>query len=165
MKRQGFTILEILVVLAVLAILIGIAVPRIKGMQEQANITKAKSELKTIQLAVESYRMNHGSYPEKSGDNCTKLTETLLIKESPQIVPGIMYDPFGATVTSEYFYMISVDTNYYVIGSLGTSGKKVEDALDVFLLMGTGGCFVQEALDLIAAGMIVVTNGSGTLCE
>jgi len=76
-----------------------------------------------------------------------------------------MYDPFGATVTSEYFYMISVDTNYYVIGSLGTSGKKVEDALDVFLLMGTGGCFVQEALDLIAAGMIVVTNGSGTLCE
>ncbi|HPN89170.1 MAG TPA: prepilin-type N-terminal cleavage/methylation domain-containing protein, partial [Candidatus Omnitrophota bacterium] len=43
MKKQGFTILEILVVLAVLAILIAMAVPRIKGMQDQANISKVKS--------------------------------------------------------------------------------------------------------------------------
>lgn len=164
MKKQGFTILEILVVLAVLAILIGIAVPRIKGMQEQANITKAKSELKTIQLAIESYRMNHGSYPEYSEDNFFHLTETLLVNERPQIVPGRMVDPFGV---SEYLYAISDDKNYYAVLSLGTSGFVGEDILNcwkMFQQMKTGGCFIKEALDLVDQGVIYVTNGSGTLC-
>ena len=56
-RVKGFTILEILVVLAVLAILIAIAVPRIKGMQDQAGITRAKSELKTIQSGLTGIRL------------------------------------------------------------------------------------------------------------
>ncbi|NCA80793.1 MAG: prepilin-type N-terminal cleavage/methylation domain-containing protein, partial [Sphingobacteriia bacterium] len=151
-KKRGFTILEILVVLAVLAILIGIAVPRIKGMQEQANIAKVKSELKTIQLAVESYRINNGSYPDSDDDGIAfALTKIVLILEIPQIVPGVMYDPFGAAVDSEYFYVRSnadTNNNYYLIGSLGASTACDYNKLrDLIAKMGSGGCVIQEALD------------------
>jgi len=54
-RNKGFTILEILVVISVIAILIGIAIPRFKGMQDAANAIKAKSELRSIQAAIESY--------------------------------------------------------------------------------------------------------------
>jgi len=117
MKKSGFTILEILVVLAVLVILIGIAVPRIKGMQDQGKIAKVKSELKTIQTALETYRINKKplAYPATT----SRITEDVLVIAVPQVVPNIMYDPFGATTTTEYVYVLSANGEYYVIASNG----------------------------------------------
>ena len=118
MKKKGFTILEILVVLAVLAILIGIAVPRIKGMQEQANITKAKSELKTIQTAIESYYINKGSYPDTSDTIAAYILATSGI---PQILSEALLDPFNPN-GSEYSYFLHDNDKYYVVYSVGMDG-------------------------------------------
>jgi len=101
--------------------LIGIAMPRIKGMQEQANITKAQMELKTIQLAIESYYINkNNTYP----DTDTKITNTLLGETGiPQILSEILLDPFS-TAGEEYKYKKSDDGNYYVIYSVGLDGSE-----------------------------------------
>ena len=120
MKKQGFTILEILVVLAVLAILIAMAVPRIKGMQDQANISKVKSELKTLQTALESHYINKGTYMSPSGvGSITK--DLLLVTDIPQIIPGAMADPLAPAGT-DYSYMVSPDGTNYVIFSVGLDG-------------------------------------------
>ncbi|HNV23277.1 MAG TPA: type II secretion system protein GspG [Candidatus Omnitrophota bacterium] len=119
MKKKGFTILEILVVLAVLAILIGIAVPRIKGMQEQANITKAKAEVKNIQAAIESYYINKGSYPPNVPVGITAyiLTES----DIPQMLSGVLLDPFNPD-GKEYVYFLHDNGIYYVLCSVGMDG-------------------------------------------
>ncbi len=107
-RSKGFTILEILVVLAVLAILIAIAVPRIKGMQDQAGITRAKSELKTLQSAMESFKMNRGSYPDHSG---------WLRNATPKLVSGSNWtDPW-----KHHYHLLypGGDRQYYVIYSQG----------------------------------------------
>ena len=50
-NRRGFTLIELLVVISVISIIIGVVIPRFKGMQDEANKTKAKAELKTLQTA------------------------------------------------------------------------------------------------------------------
>lgn len=93
---KGFTILEILVVLAVLAILIGMAVPRIKGMQDLAGITRAQADIKTVQTAVEAYKMTTEAYPLPSngpgGDGMHVLVTT-----TPRLISmDNLQDPWGA---------------------------------------------------------------------
>lgn len=63
-KKKGFTLLELLVVLAILAILIAIAVPVYKGQKEKAAITAHNANVRVLETAVESYRQDKGVIPE-----------------------------------------------------------------------------------------------------
>ncbi|MDU2025843.1 MAG: prepilin-type N-terminal cleavage/methylation domain-containing protein [Finegoldia magna] len=63
-KKKGFTLLELLVVLAILAILIAIAIPVYKNQKEKAAITAHNANVRVLETAVESYKQDHGEYPE-----------------------------------------------------------------------------------------------------
>ncbi|MDU2499921.1 prepilin-type N-terminal cleavage/methylation domain-containing protein [Finegoldia sp. BIOML-A2] len=63
-KKKGFTLLELLVVLAILAILIAIAIPVYKNQKEKAAITAHNANVRVLETAVESYRQDHGEYPK-----------------------------------------------------------------------------------------------------
>ncbi len=64
-KKKGFTLLELLVVLAILAILIAIAVPVYKNQKEKAAITAHNANVRVLETAVESYRQDHnGDLPD-----------------------------------------------------------------------------------------------------
>lgn len=67
-KKKGFTLLELLVVLAILAILIAIAVPVYKNQKEKAAITAHNANVRVLETAVESYRQDKGKLPEKIDD-------------------------------------------------------------------------------------------------
>ncbi|MEI6438475.1 MAG: prepilin-type N-terminal cleavage/methylation domain-containing protein [Candidatus Omnitrophota bacterium] len=109
MKDKAFTILEILVVISVIAVLIGISVPRFKGLQDAAKITQVASELKTLQAAVESYKNNHnGTVP-------TNLT--LLTSATPKIISSTLTD--GLWGSGAYGYIPSSNGKFYVIYSRG----------------------------------------------
>lgn len=114
--RKGFTLIELLIVIMVIAILIGIALPRFGGMRDEGNTTKAAAELRTLQTAVESYyiHQNPHAYPVSGGS-----WETLLTTVTPQIISSVLYDPFGASSTTQYRYARSANGLYYVIWSLG----------------------------------------------
>jgi len=75
-NKKAFTILELVIVLSVLVILIGIAIPRMKGMQQAGQITQIKAELQTLQAAVESYYSNSSpsAYPGTPGSASTTLS-------------------------------------------------------------------------------------------
>ncbi|KAA1257753.1 Type II secretion system protein G precursor [Rubripirellula obstinata] len=61
--RPGFTLVEILVVIAIIGILMGIAIPAINGARETANITAIKMELSSMERGLENYRETYGDYP------------------------------------------------------------------------------------------------------
>ncbi|MDD4879593.1 MAG: type II secretion system protein [Candidatus Omnitrophica bacterium] len=112
--RKGFTLVELLIVIMVIAILIGIALPRFGGMRDEGNTTKAAAELRTCQAAVESWYMhrNPHTYPPAG-----TTWETQLTTATPQILGSVLYDPFGASATTQYRY--ALNGAYYVIWSLG----------------------------------------------
>jgi len=114
--RKGFTLIELLIVIAVISILIGIALPRFKGMQDEGNIAAAKGELRTLQVAVESYYLhNTNTYP-------SSITGTNLTGQTPQIVAALPTDPFNPG--SNYGYDRGGTENlYYVIYSVGPAGN------------------------------------------
>ncbi|MDU2383660.1 MAG: prepilin-type N-terminal cleavage/methylation domain-containing protein [Finegoldia magna] len=64
-KKKGFTLLELLVVLAILAILIAIAIPVYKNQKEKAAITAHNANVRVLETAVESFKQdNSGNLPD-----------------------------------------------------------------------------------------------------
>ncbi|MDP3791431.1 MAG: type II secretion system protein [Candidatus Omnitrophota bacterium] len=108
-SRKGFTILELLIVIAVIAILVGIALPRFRGMQDEGNIAKAKGELRMLQTAVESYYIHNNS--------TLPATTAALTTAVPQIAPTVLpTDPFGGAA-----YGYNQGTTFFVLYSVGPS--------------------------------------------
>ncbi|MEI7999542.1 MAG: type II secretion system protein, partial [Candidatus Omnitrophota bacterium] len=106
MSRKSFTIIEILVIISVLSILIGLAIPRVKGMMDSANIAKIKGELQTLQAAIESYYTFKHTIPGTpisfmSVD--TALVATWLSTTSPLVISTPLVDPYGVA-SAEYVY-------------------------------------------------------------
>ena len=62
----GFTLIELMIVIVVLGILAGIAIPRITGIREDARVNSVKSELKNVQTALEMYAVDNNQYPSQS---------------------------------------------------------------------------------------------------
>lgn len=63
-RQNGFTLLEILVVVFILGILASLIVPNIMGRPDQARIIAAKNDVRTIVSALKLYRLDTGSYPD-----------------------------------------------------------------------------------------------------
>jgi prepilin-type N-terminal cleavage/methylation domain-containing protein len=143
---RGFTLVELLVVISVIAILLGIIIPRFKGMQQEANMSKAKAELKTLQTGVESWFMHQT--PQAYPPSTTKLCESYLNTANPLIVSNVLYDPF-ASVGNEYSYAVSSNGNYYILWSVGPDGVSYITGID-----NTG------ALTGSAGDNIYATNGN-----
>lgn len=63
-SRNAFTLIELLIVIAIILILIAIALPNFLEAQMRANVTKAASEIRTLSTALESYQIDwNGRYP------------------------------------------------------------------------------------------------------
>ena len=119
--KRGFTLIEMLIVIAVIAILAGISLPYMKGMQDEGNAAKAAGELRTLATAVESYYIhNSRTYPSQSTTVVTNW-QSALTSASPTIVKTALTDPFVAGGSTSYRYATSHATTseYYVIFSVG----------------------------------------------
>ncbi|MBU0672468.1 MAG: type II secretion system GspH family protein [Candidatus Margulisbacteria bacterium] len=143
MKRRGFTIIELLIVMAVIALLVGIAIPSFRAVQDQAKVARAQGDLRVMKLAMEDYYINNNSYPADDANQA----QTILLGVSNPVLESNIYDPFGATTTTLYEYKISANGSYYVVYSIGSGGS------GVVTINNTG-----EA-DTTAGSPIIVTNG------
>ena len=61
--RSAFTLLEMLVVLVVLGLLAGLIGPQLFGRVGEAKTTTARTQMELIGVALDSYRLDNGSYP------------------------------------------------------------------------------------------------------
>lgn len=62
-RRQGFTLIEVLIVLAILVMLVGMVVPRFLGAQKRGEVRAAKTQIGMMQSALEHYASDVKGYP------------------------------------------------------------------------------------------------------
>ena len=108
---QGFTLIEMMIVIVVIAILIGVLLPQFRGTQDEAAIQRARSELRTLATAVESYYIHNSNTLPSALSSLTSAT--------PRIVTVIQDDPFRSG-TNDYSYAVDSNGVYYVIYAYGT---------------------------------------------
>lgn len=64
--RSGFTLIEIMVVVVILGLLAALVVPRIGPQVAEAQRTTAQTQIRSLEDALEMYRMHNGFYPSTS---------------------------------------------------------------------------------------------------
>ena len=75
--ERAFTLVELIVVIAVLGILSGIAIPRLTGVQDKARYAAGEALLANLKTPLELYRVEKGNYPDITDDNYGELNTAL----------------------------------------------------------------------------------------
>ena len=63
MRRNGFTLIELMVVVIIIAALAGMVLPRILTRADEAKRNIAKGDIASITMALKLYRLDTGTYP------------------------------------------------------------------------------------------------------
>jgi len=70
-KSKGFTLIELAVVLAIIAVLAAVLTPMVTGYLDQARATRAQADVRTIADAVKLYRRDTGQWPVFTATNAS----------------------------------------------------------------------------------------------
>ena len=118
-SNRGFTLLEIIVVVAIIAILAAYIAPKVAGRVDDARISKAKSDIRVLESSLELYKLDNFTYPSSeqgldalvnkpSGDTAKNWREGGYIKK-------LNKDPWG----NEYRYQFPGSKGEFDVYSLG----------------------------------------------
>ena len=128
-KQDGFTLIEIMVVILILGLLATIVVQSLRGAADKAKRTKAQADLAEIKTALDRYYLDNGYYPSTDqglGALVSAPTNGRVPGnyESGGYIERLPQDPWGTA----YFYQS--DGNAYVLKSFGPDGVESADDID-----------------------------------
>ena len=122
-RHLAFTLVEMLLVLVILAVLAAIVIPKFSGRSQQAKETAAKSQISSMEMALDAFEVDTGFYP--SGNNGLNA---LLDPPSnapgwkgPYLKKGIPLDPWGNPYV--YNYPGRNNPSGYDLMSMGPDGR------------------------------------------
>lgn len=124
-KQTGFTLVELLLVLVILALIAGLVLPGIIGKAEGAKVKAASSQITRISMSVESFYLDTGSTPDSLSELVNKPA-TVSGWNGPYIRNSILKDPWGR----EYQFRIPGDHGDFDIYSYGADGQQGGDDND-----------------------------------
>lgn len=125
--KKGFTLIELLITLSIMGIMAAILYPNFSKIQVKAKINSAQSVAHAVQMAVESYYMDQGTYPSGSSTPVSELASTLKSAGALNKIPN---NPFtGKPYTSsdpsgQIYYTYDSDNNTYTLIGFGSGNKE-----------------------------------------
>lgn len=130
-RQQGFTLIEIMVVVIILGILAAIVAPNVIGRVGDAQIAAAKQDLRGVENALKFYRLDNFSYPttEQGLQSLVTRPNDPNIKNWKQggYLDRLPKDPWG----NPYQYLNpgnNGEIDIYTLGRDGRPGGEGEDA-------------------------------------
>ena len=111
LNQKGFTLVELMVVIAILGVLAAIALPKFTDSTTTANTAKAQADLRTIDSAIVMYQAQEGSTPSTAADTQALVDANLLVEKPAPPVGDVYCTAAGAgakiTIAKTDAYAIS----------------------------------------------------------
>lgn len=124
--RPGFTLFEMIIVVAILGLLVALVAPRLTGNLEKSKITTTKTQIANLSTSIEQFYLEVGRYPSREEGLEALIERPQSVSEEKwkgpytekDILPRDGWDhPFEYEPPSEENH------NRYVIRSLGADGR------------------------------------------
>lgn len=125
--ERGFTLIELMVVIAILSMLAILVVPRIVGHSDDAKITDAQVQIRNLETALKMYKIDNGVYPTTE-----QGLQALVAKPETGTIPKnyrdggylesrkVPKDPWG----NDYIYVSPGEHGDYDLYSFGPDGAR-----------------------------------------
>jgi general secretion pathway protein G len=117
--QRGFTLVELLLVLVILALIAGLVLPGIIGKAESAKAKAASSQISRISMSVESFYLDTGSTPS-SLDQLVNEPSGVSGWNGPYIKNSLLKDPWG----KPYMFSAPGEHGDFDILSFGADGQQ-----------------------------------------
>jgi prepilin-type N-terminal cleavage/methylation domain-containing protein len=127
---RGFTLIEMLVVIAIIAILTGVVLASLSGAKSKSRDGKRISDISQIQLALEQYFDRCQAYPSTltTGTNCIASNgATVHLSDFISAIPS--QPTGGSVVQTTYGYYVSAVSDYVLVAFLENSSDVLKDSL------------------------------------
>ncbi|WP_407492954.1 type II secretion system major pseudopilin GspG [Pseudooceanicola sp. MF1-13] len=133
--EAGVTLIEMMVVLVIIAVVAAMIVPNVIGRPDEARVTVAGTDLRTITSALELYKLDNRTYPTTS-QGLSALVEQPSSAPVPTnwasdgYLDTVPQDPWG----NDYVYRSPGQTGAFDLVSLGANGRPGGDGVDADIM-------------------------------
>ncbi|ABC30655.1 general secretion pathway protein G [Hahella chejuensis KCTC 2396] len=128
---QGFTLIEIMVVLVILGLLVAAVAPKILGRADQAKVTTTQTNIKTISNALNMYKLDNYNYPSSEQGIEALVNKPSGFPEAKNWNPEGYIDKLPVDGWQREFVYISPGTHgAFDLYSLGADGKEGGEGYD-----------------------------------
>ena len=126
-NKKGFTLIEIMVVIVILALLAALVGPKLMGRTDDAKITDTRVQIKNMETALKLYKLDNGNYPTTE-----QGLDALINKPAVGVIPKsykeggylesrkVPKDPWN----NDFLYLSPGEHGDYDLFSYGADGAK-----------------------------------------
>ncbi|NNG12678.1 MAG: type II secretion system major pseudopilin GspG [Halobacteria archaeon] len=133
-REQGFTLIEVMVVVVILGILAAILVPKVMDRPDQARITKARQDIRALEAALNLYKLDNYVYPS-TDQGLEALIEKPGSPEPPNWKEGGYVDRLPLDPWKQSYQFLSPGAHGSIdIYSLGPDQQPSDDDIGNWLL-------------------------------
>lgn len=128
-RRSGFTLVELVVVLTIIAVLAGSGIFLVVGFIDDAKYQRVDSDLKALDLALKSFERNNYFKPPTQEQGLAALVTRPTSEPQPERWRAYLEEPMRDPWGIEYQYRVPAQksTKKYDIYSLGEDGVESDD--------------------------------------